>query len=150
LLNDADAQVRREAASALGSLRADAALISAALRERLEQEQQQWVRGAIHLALADLTANPADRRAVLSAAFSHEPYSGARLQVAMRLVEEGGAEVADEPLAYLIAAIPTVAGWSAQVTDDVHAPWLPSVTTAAADASPHAPVAIFRELAQLE
>lgn len=63
------------------------------------------------------------------------------------------AAVADAPLAYVIAAVPTLAAWSAQVTDEPHAPWLahtspnsPVDTTT----NPHAPEAMFFALAQLQ
>jgi hypothetical protein len=89
-------------------------------------------------------------RAPVSVAFTQEPTSGARLQVAMRLVEEQGAAVTDAPLAYVIAALPTLTAWSAQVTDEPHAPWLSNISPVDKTTDPHTPEAIFFELAQLE
>jgi hypothetical protein len=150
LLDAPDHRLRLRVAQALGALREDAQVSSVALRGRLEQEQHQWARGAIHLALADLTVEPSDRQSLLSVAFTQEPTSGARLQVAMRLVEEEGAVVTDAPLAYLIAALPTLTAWSAQVTDEPHVPWLSDASTVDKTTDPHAPKAIFFEIAQLE
>jgi hypothetical protein len=112
LLDDPDAGVRRGAAAALASLRDDAPAASEALRARLAREGNQWVRAGIQLGLADLAPDPAARRALLLAAFRTEPGEGARVQLAMRLLEEegveDGVEAPAEALACVIGAIPAV------------------------------------------
>jgi hypothetical protein len=128
LLDDPSAEMRREVAQALGSLHQDATVCAEAIQARLRWDDDQWVRAALHFALADLTGDATARHVGLTHAFETEAGAGARLQLAMRLVEEDGATVEDAPLACVIAAISPIATWSAQAVESAHAPGVANAT----------------------
>jgi hypothetical protein len=130
LLEDADERLRRAAATALGRLREDAVTSSAALSVQLQHEERPSVRTALYLALADLAANPQVRRAGLTAAFHTEAVPVVRLQLAMRLLEDDSVEVADEPLACVIAAISPLVAMSAHAAGQAQAPAISSSSSA--------------------